>query len=167
MEPSLKGPRGILEALVLTRRVLEVLVWNWSVLEPLVCSREFSCPPSCSSRLCGASIPFCHGGVAEGCGTGTGSTESPEHRGGSPGQGRALAASLADPCKAMEHIPGLLLLPCLEEVLGSFGVAMGWFVGVVMPSSPVFTIPGVLVFPSCAWHLSLFSLCSRNPPLSL
>lgn len=40
VEPSLKGAQGILEALVLNRRVLEVLVWDWSVLEALECSRN-------------------------------------------------------------------------------------------------------------------------------
>lgn len=40
VEASLKGAQGILEALVLNRRVLEVLVWDWSVLEALECSRN-------------------------------------------------------------------------------------------------------------------------------
>lgn len=101
--PSLKGPRGILEALVWNRRVLEGLVWNrrvmealvwngrmleglvwngrvlealvWnrSILETLVWNRRvlgvqqgmLSWTWSCTSRLCGASIPFWHRGVAE------------------------------------------------------------------------------------------------------
>lgn len=95
---------------------------------------------------------------------GTGRTASPGHRGGSPEQGRVLAASLADPCKAMEHIPGLSLLPCSEEVLGSFGVAKGvcWCGDAFRPYNP--RGPGL---PKLFMASQPLLPHSRNLPLSL
>lgn len=131
--PSLKGARGILDVLVLNRRVLEVLVWNRTIL---IWSRRVL-------------------GVQQGIFLYSGAVWSIHPVLASwGGEGGILRAQRA-PCagqgcgKAREHIPLLLLLPCLEELLRSFGV---------MPSSLVLPIPEVLGFPNYPWHLSLFSL---------